>query len=109
MELPHSVLENEIFDFLPEVKTATATATTTTTTTTAATRRPFTARPSTVTPRRQCPREFEQVGADCFHLSDRGAGWIEAKKQCEALGGGLVTLDTASRAAALLDWVGTRT
>ena len=63
----------------------------------------------TVTPRRQCPREFEQVGADCFHLSDRGAGWIEAKKRCEAAGGGLVTLDTASRAAALLDWVGTRT
>ena len=47
-ELPHGALqlENEIFDFLPEVKTATAT-TTTTTTTTAATRRPFTARPST--------------------------------------------------------------
>ena len=44
-ELTHSELENEIFDFLPEVKTATAT--TTTTTTTAATRRPFPARPST--------------------------------------------------------------
>ena len=43
---------------------------------------------------RSCPRGFEQVKNDCFYLSDRSVGWIEAKKGCEGRGARLVSLET---------------
>ena len=58
---------------------------------------------------RSCPRGFEQVKNDCFYLSDRSVGWIEAKKGCEGRGARLVSLETEDKMQNLLDWVSDKT
>ena len=46
---------------------------------------------------------------DCFYLSDRSVGWIEAKKGCEGRGARLVSLETEDKMQNLLDWVSDKT
>jgi len=107
-------IENEIFDsdrniksifsstiapFKPQSRTTTTRTTTT---------RIFTQRTTTVAPR-ICPSEFEQVQNNCFYMSDRRVGWIEAKKQCEARKAHLVSFEFVSKQADILKWVGEKT
>ena len=58
---------------------------------------------------RSCPPEFEQVQNNCFYISDRRVGWIEAKKQCEARKSELVSFEFESKQSDLLRWVGDMT
>ena len=56
-------------------------------------------------PSRLCPPGFDLVGGDCYFLSSDRLGWVGARKQCQARGAQLLSLQEEQKRKSLADHI----
>jgi len=63
-------------------------------------------RSSAVTRGRTCPRDFDLVDGECYHMSTERVGWIEARKKCEVKKSKLISFDTDKKRKLMSEYIG---